>query len=504
MMWELIAANRRKSLALFAGMALILCLLGYGIGYTVEPNGGGHLGLFIAVSIWFLLTAMSVFGGGSLLLRLSRARPVSPEVHPVLWNVVEEMKIASGLTAMPKVYIIDERAPNAFATGLRPEESAIVVTAGLLSRLNRDELQGVIAHEMAHIVNRDVQFMTLAGIMLGSIVLLSQVFLRGMWLAPGRSRRYTPKSTGKIGPQGHIAIVFITIALAILGPLLARIFYFAISRKREYLADASAVRFTRYPDGLANALEKISANTIPLGSANKVTAPMFIVNPLETGDGVAASGLGGTHPPIHERIAILRSMTRGASLLQYQRAFSKARGKPTMIVPSSGLKKDKPVAIREPHPDTVKPKTNQGEIRDVMDLMRAVNGFAFLICACGLKIKVPPEFDESRISCPRCKRENEIPKAQVTDVAEAAAVIGAMVGTLAGGGQEEIPTATQTSSKLRGAGAPPLEYRRKSDGWETFYCSCGRLQQLSPAFSAHQLNCRECGRIINVDPARSA
>jgi heat shock protein HtpX len=501
MMWELIAANRRKSITLFAGMAIVLCLLGYGIGYTVQPDGGGPLGLVISISIWLILSAMSVFGGGSLLLRLSRARPVSPDVHPTLYNVVEEMKIASGLTAMPKIYIIDERAPNAFATGLRPEESVIAVTAGLLSRLNRDEIQGVVAHEMAHIANRDVQFMTVAGIMLGSIVLLSQVFLRGMWLAPGRSKRYTPKSTSKVGPQGHIAIVIITIALAILGPLLARIFYFAISRKREYLADACAVRFTRYPEGLANALEKISSNTTPLSSANKVTAPMFIVNPLETGEGMAASGLGGTHPPIHERIAILRGMTRGAGLLQYQRAFSKTKGKPTMIIPTSGLKGDKPTEIREPHPDVVKQKSTKGEIRDVMDLMRAVNGFAFLLCACGLKIKVPPDFDDSKIDCPRCKRENRIPTAQVTDMAEAAAVIGAMVGTVAGGDQDVIPTAQQSETTGAGADTPHLEYHRKSIGWETFNCSCGKLQQLSPAFSAHQLNCRACGRVIKIDPA---
>jgi heat shock protein HtpX len=500
MMWELIAANRRKSLMLFGGMAVILCLLGYGIGHTVAPDGGGILGLIFAIAVWVLLSSMSVFGGGSLFLRLSNARSVSPDIHPVLHNVVEEMKIASGLNTMPKVYIIDDRAPNAFATGLRPEDSAIVVTAGLLSRLNRDELQGVVAHEMSHIVNRDVQFMTVAGVMLGSIVLLSQVFLRGMWLAPGRSRRYSSKSTGKVGPQANVAIVAITIALAILGPLLARIFYFAISRKREYLADACAVRFTRYPEGLASALEKISSNTTPLESANKVTAPMFIVNPLQPKDGMSFSGLNRTHPPTHERIAILRSMTSGASLLQYQRAFSKARGKPTMIIPSSGLKKDKPLAIREPHPDVVKQKSQKGEIRDVMDLMRAVNGFAFLVCACGLKIKVPPDFHEPKIVCPRCKRENEIPTAQVTDMAEAAAVIGAMVGT-ASGGQDPIPTATQATSTKSGANAPPLVYHRRSDGWETFNCSCGKLQQLSPAFSAHQLNCRACGRIIKIDPA---
>jgi heat shock protein HtpX len=194
-------------------------------------------------------------------------------------------------------------------------------------------------------------------------------------------------------------------------------------------------------------------------------------------------------------------MTRGASLLQYQRAFSKAQGKPTMIIPSSGLKKDKPLDIRDPHPDTVKQKSDKAEVRDVMDLMRAVNGFAFLVCLCGLKIKVPPDFDEPKINCPRCKRENAIPTAQVTDMAEAAAIIGAMVGTTAGGGREQIPAAKQPDSMMHGADAPPLEYHRRTDGWETFNCSCGKLQQLSPAFSAHQLNCRACGRVIKIDPA---
>jgi heat shock protein HtpX len=194
-------------------------------------------------------------------------------------------------------------------------------------------------------------------------------------------------------------------------------------------------------------------------------------------------------------------MTRGAGLLQYQRAFSKAKGKPTMIVPSSGLKKDKKVAIRDAHPDVVKQKSEKKEIRDVMDLMRAVNGFAFLICACGLKIKVPPDFDEPKIDCPRCKRENRIPTAQVTDMAEAAAVIGAMVGATSEGDQDAIPTAQEP---LRGGArdsSTPLVYHRKSNGWETFNCSCGKLQQLSPAFSAHQLHCRACGRVIKVDPA---
>jgi heat shock protein HtpX len=500
MMWELIAANRRKSIILFVGMAVILCALGYLIGYTVHPENGGITGLIFAVALWMLLAAISIFGGGSMLLKLSRARPVSPDLHPQLHNVVEEMKIAANLPVMPKIYIIDERAPNAFATGLGTDDATIAVTAGLLSQLNRDELQGVIAHEMSHILNRDVQFMTLAGIMLGSIVLMSQVFLRGMWFAGGTGRRYRAKSDSRVGPQGHYIIIIVTILLAILGPIFARLLYFAISRKREYLADASAVRLTRYPEGLASALEKISSNTRPLQAANKVTAPMYIVNPLRSKSGMPLSGLSSTHPPIQERVQILRTMTGGASLLSYQRAFSKAKGKPSMIIPSSGLKKDKPLTIRDPHPDVSKPKGGKAEARDVLDLMRAVNGFAFLICACGLKIKVPPDFKEPSLPCPRCGKENQIPKAEVSDIAETAAIVGAMVGTLANGGTEEIPAASspQIDGK-HGADAPPLEYHRKGENWESFTCSCGKLLQLSPAFSAHQIKCHNCARIIKID-----
>jgi heat shock protein HtpX len=500
MMWELIAANRRKSLFLFAGMAAVLCSLGYLIGYIVGPErSGGYIGLVFAVAIWIGMSAVSVFGGGNLILRLSRAKPVTPDVHPQLWNVVEEMKIAANLPAMPKVYIIDERAPNAFATGLKPENASIAVTAGLLSRLNRDELQGVIAHETAHIVNRDVQFMTIAGIMLGSIVILSQVFLRGMWLAPGAARRTRPRSS-RVGPQGNIALVVITILLAILGPVFARILYLAISRKREYLADASAVRFTRYPEGLASALEKISSNTHPLASANQVTAPMYIVNPLRSKNGMAVSGLGSTHPPIEERIQILRSMTKGADLLNYQRAYSKAKGKPSMIIPSSGLKKDESIAIRQPHTDAGAKKDAKKEVRDVLDLMRAVNGFAFIMCACGLKIKVPPDYEDPKIPCPRCGRENEIPHAQVSDIAQAAAVVGAMVGSLSERGDAVTTAAEPKTAASQNANATPLEYRRKGDGWESFSCSCGQVMQLSPAFSAHHMTCRKCGRVIRIDP----
>jgi heat shock protein HtpX len=495
MFWELIAANRRKSFLLFVGMAVLLVSLGYFIGEATMGEGGGNIGIIVAVGVWVIMSAASVFGGPDLVLRMARARPITSDVHPQLFNIVEEMKIAAGLPALPKVYVIDERAPNAFATGLRPEDSCIAVTAGLLTKLNRDELQGVIAHETSHIMNRDVQFLTLASIMLGSIVLIAEVFLRGMWYSGGSSKRWRSSKKGEGG--GGAVLMVAAIVLAILAPVFARLLYFSISRKREYLADACAVRLTRYPEGLASALEKIAASPLQLEAANKVNAPMFIVAPL---GGPRASGWGATHPPIQERIAVLRGMSEGAGFLSYQHALAKVRGKPSMILPASAIKKDERVAVREAHPDVAREQTEKDKTRDVMDLMRAVNGFAFLLCACGLKIKVPPEFAEPQIACPRCGRTNEIPKAQVTEFAEVAAAVGAIVGATgaksAGG---EIPFAQPAVGGVVGADAP-FEYHRRTRGeWESFSCGCGHLMQLSPIFSASEMRCSKCGRITRVN-----
>ena len=277
-MWELIKSNQRKSIFLFLGMAVTLMLLGYLVGSTFDPNGGGLFGVSIAIIIWTVLSIISTTAGSSLILSISKAQEVTPSVHQQLFNIVEEMKIAANLPAMPKIYIINSEAMNAFATGKNPSKSAVAVTAGLLSKLNRDELQGVIGHEMSHILNRDTRFITYAAVMLGSIVIISEIFIRGMFYSGG-GRRYSSKSKG--GGQAQIIFLVIAILFAILAPIMARLLYFAISRKREYLADASSARLTRYPEGLASALEKISECTDELPSANKVTAAMYIANPLK-------------------------------------------------------------------------------------------------------------------------------------------------------------------------------------------------------------------------------
>jgi heat shock protein HtpX len=404
-MWELISANKRKSVFLFFSLGIVLLLLGFLIGSAYFSDGGGYIGIFFAFIIWGILSLISYFSGSKILLAISGAKEVTKDVHPQLFNVVEEMKISAGLPAMPKVYIINEAAPNAFATGVKPENSAVAVTAGLLSRLNRDELQGVIAHEVSHIANRDVLFMTFAGIMLGSIVLISQIFLRGLWFSGGG--RYSSKSKSSGGGQAQLVIMIVAIAFAILAPIMAQLLYFAISRKREYLADASAVRLTRYPEGLASALEKISNSTEELKTANKVTAPMYIANPLKP-KGRKLYDLTSTHPPISERVRILRSIGQGANYLNYQSAFEKVKGKHSDLIPKSALTETTPVGLREAGIAPIIPVIKKQQQRDAGDIMMKVNNYSFINCTCGLKIKIPPDYRKDSLFCPRCGRQHSV------------------------------------------------------------------------------------------------
>jgi heat shock protein HtpX len=410
-MWEQIRANKRNSVILLLVMAVVLMGLGYVIGMAFFGPDAGFFGLIIATAIWLVLLGVSFSGGDQILLAASRATPVTHDVHPQLFNVVEEMTIAANLPKMPKVYIINDPAPNAFATGRSPESASVAVTAGLLARLSRDELQGVVAHEVSHIVHRDILFVTLAGIMLGSIVLISQVFLRGMFYSSmmGSRRRYSGGSSG--GGQAQALFMVIAILAAILAPIFAYLLYFALSRRREYLADAGAVRLTRYPEGLAGALEKIANDPAPqLASANKVTAPMYIANPLKGKKQRKLSDLTSTHPPISERVRILRNMSRGASFKDYSDSYSQTVGDRS-VMPASALKESESVEIRQSGAKAERAASAQKQMRQVGDIMRRVNQFAFLTCACGLQMKIPPNYKSNKVSCPRCKRSLDLPKA---------------------------------------------------------------------------------------------
>jgi heat shock protein HtpX len=479
-MWELIRQNRRRSILLAAMMGVCLVVLGFLIGAAVDAQNGGPIGALAAAVIWGILSFLSYSAGDSILLSFTGAKPVTPEVHPQLFNVVEEMKIAAGLSAMPHIYILDAAAPNAFATGKRPEEASIVVTAGLLTKLNRDELQGVVAHEMSHILNRDTQFVTFAGVMLGTIVLISEIFLRGFYYSgAGSGRRY--RSGGSLkrgGGQAQALLVIAALVFAVLAPVMARLLYFAISRRREYLADASAVRLTRYPEGLASALEKIARSTEDLPQANKASAPLFIVNPLKEA-GEELNDLSATHPPISERIRILRAISQGAALRNYQEAFNRIGGRSIALIPPSGLKSKVDIPLRTASAEKSGAPV-EVQKRELGDLMRAVNGYIFLVCACGMKLKLAPEYREPFITCPRCGRKNVIPRAEMSAVAAVATA------------------AEATKAPESAAEEAPFIYQRKGGRWESFACPCGKIIQLSPQFEGSHVNCKSCGRKILI------
>lgn len=403
-MWELIRANKRSSIFLMVMMAVVLVGLGFLLGRVFGGPAGSVMGMVIAVSVWLILTLISFSGGDQILLAASKAVPVSHEVHPQLFNIVEEMSIASGLP-MPKIYIINDPAPNAFATGRTPEKASVAVTAGLLGRLNRDELQGVVAHEMSHILHRDILFVTMAGVMLGSIVLLSEVLLRSVFFSSvsGSNRRYSSGRSNNA--QGQIIMLALAILAAILAPIFAQLLYFAVSRRREYLADAGAVRLTRYPEGLASALEKISDDPSPqLSTANKATAPMYIVNPFKKKGAMKLSDLTSTHPPISQRVSILRGMLHGADYKNYAASYQSISKSKTSPMPASALK-DEELKIRKPISEESKQKNQMHQIGDIM---RMVNGFIFLTCSCGLKFKIPPNFKGDHVVCPKCKTKHKL------------------------------------------------------------------------------------------------
>ncbi|HEY6581338.1 MAG TPA: M48 family metallopeptidase [Rubrobacter sp.] len=306
---ERIARNRRNSLLLIAAFLAFIAVFGYVIGYAWLGTPVRALaGLAFALVIGVIAGLISYYGGDRMVLAASRAREITHDDAPVLFNVVEEMSIAAGIP-MPKVYIVDDTAPNAFATGRSPEHATVAVTSGLLEKLDRDELQGVMAHEMSHVANFDIRYSMLVGILVGTTVLISDFFLRGLWFGGGRGggRR---GGGGNGGGQLQLIMMLVAIVLAILAPLFARLLQLSISRQREFLADATAIRLTRNPKGLADALQKISGDNEVLEVANRATAHLYIVNPIKKFE-KRSKGLFSTHPPIEERIQILRAIEAG-------------------------------------------------------------------------------------------------------------------------------------------------------------------------------------------------
>ena len=290
---RLIAHNKRLSILLLIGLFLLLGAIGAAIGeYAGGSWSGGVLSAVTVATVYFLI---SWYAGGSMIMAVSGAREISREEAPQLWNVVDEMSIAAGIP-MPKVYIIEESAMNAFATGRDPKHASVAITRGLLDRLNREELQGVMAHEMSHVRNYDIRFSMLMAVMVGSIVLICDLLRRSLFYGSARRGRGSRKSS-----QGQAIAGIIVLLLSILAPLFAAIIQLAVSRQREYLADASAVELTRNPAGLVSALSKLSEDMQELKGASRGTQHLFIVNP-ELRRRFGGDSLFSTHPSLFSRI----------------------------------------------------------------------------------------------------------------------------------------------------------------------------------------------------------
>jgi len=304
--YEQIAANKRKTVLLIFGAIVLLGAVGYVLGLWYGGSGSGVFGLVGAVALAVVLSLGSFFGGDRLVLASTRAREVTPQEQPRLHNIVEGLAIAAGIPK-PKVYVIPEQAPNAFATGRNPEHSSVAVTEGLLSTMNRVELEGVIGHELSHVVDRDILVGTLVATLVGAVVLISEFFMRSWWWGGVRGRRGGDRSGG-----GIEAIIFaVGLALLVLAPIIGQIVRLAVSRQREFLADAQGALLTRYPPGLASALRKIgAASGIPMHSANNATAHLWLNQPSRIqGEGMGPlEKLFNTHPPIEERIRRLEEM----------------------------------------------------------------------------------------------------------------------------------------------------------------------------------------------------
>jgi len=292
----------RRSMALIFGFVVLVVLVGVAIGYLI---GGGPTASVIALVIAAVMAFTSYWKSDSIALKVSRAVPADPTTYQRLHNLVEGLCIAGGLPK-PQVYVINDPAPNAFATGRNPQHAAIAVTTGLLEKMNRVELEGVIAHELSHIRNYDILVSTIAVTLVGSIAIMTDLAIRMMWWNGGRTSREGDRNNGS-NPLALFGFL-----LLILAPFIAKAMQAAVSRKRESLADVSACQMTRYPPGLISALEKLRADTTATHSASMATAHMWIEQPLS---GVSDGGKLGffhrmfnTHPPLDERIALLKEL----------------------------------------------------------------------------------------------------------------------------------------------------------------------------------------------------
>lgn len=369
-------------------MALCFGLMAYCLAETLKIYNISPIWAYIVVYGYFFVTLIiASHDSKNVFLKLSNARFALRAYYPKLFNIVQEMSIASGLSTMPEIYIIDEDSPNAFACGKDPQTASVVVTKGLLARLNRDELQAVVAHEISHIVNRDILYLLYTSCLLGCMVFISDFVIKFLRSCSNR-RSFN---------GGAIYIIpFVLISLVLVA--LSKIFYFCLSKKREYLADACAVQFTRNPMALANALKKIDEEQTYFVNTNPITSAMFIVSPLNNKE--------KTHPPIEKRIQILLRLS-SCNIAAYNNSYKKVLGKKSSIVSKKIIDKPSYSKVIPIVATTLANQTVQDKIanhREAYDTMLKMENYIFIKCDCDTKLKVPKELKGQKIPCPHCKK----------------------------------------------------------------------------------------------------
>jgi len=394
----------------------------------------GPLGALVTFFIWFIQMIYAYYSGGNMLLSISNAVPIEKQDCPQLYNIVEEMAIASRLPKVPEIYIVDSPEMNAFATGRSPEHCAVAVTRGLVNNMSRDQIQGVIAHEISHIVHRDTLYMTILAVSVGTIILIVVGLREVIGAGIQGSARYTRYSSRRDREGSGLILLFLVVIyifaliLSVIAPLLAQIIYFASSRQREYLADAGAVIFTRNPEGLASALETIASGYTHIAKkdVNRLVAPLYIVNPLEAHN-FNASSIFSTHPPLQKRIQILRNIAKTPSLTSYEQAWQQVVGKKWKQPLLSETPQSTPVSSTSPQPQptaqqslaqaSIAPTQSsatpssipQQKARITGDALMKAQKFTFLNCQCGVILKIPPNY-KGKVACPRCHTVHNITK----------------------------------------------------------------------------------------------
>ncbi len=471
-MWEIIRANKRKTTMLllilalnsfFSGFLVATVLFGYTFFLTGLISSGlffGTIGGAIGLFIFFLEGITSYLYGNEIILSRCRAKELTPSMHPQLFNILEELLIASNSKFKPKLYATPSIVPNAFATGIKIEDSAIVVTTGLLTQLSRNEMQGVIAHELSHIINRDTLYLTFAGTILN---FKAKAALLGGFDYDSRSSYNKDETT--IFDYLEQVQEHINASL-----------YFSLSKNREYLADATAVRLTRYPEGLASALEKISSNDSLLHEARYNTAPFYIINPINKKN-------SKTHPPVEDRVRILRNISKGANYKDYQDSFNYVAKSTESIIPKSVLEEDYvPLKTDGEVESPMNGKTILDIVRETKDLDKAINNFRFIFCNCGLKLKIPEDFTRDQIHCPRCGSKHQLVNASSIEPKSP---------------YKENPFEDGVKD-VNGLIDGNLYIRKKVGSWESFFCDCGYVLQLAPTFRGKRIQCFHCDKEIKI------